>query len=92
MPIMGLGYRWGVDFASPLPMNTAGNEWVMVCLEILPSRWSSSHFRRSHNVTRLHEEKPDPDVAAAELRVFLDRRGKAFREVMPLAMRNLAIA
>ena len=32
LPIKGLGYRWGVDFAGPLP-TTAGNEWVMVCVE-----------------------------------------------------------
>ena len=33
MPIIGLGYRWGVDFAGRVPMTLAGNEWVMVCVE-----------------------------------------------------------
>ena len=29
----GLGYVWGVDFAGPLPVTTAGNIWVMVCID-----------------------------------------------------------
>ena len=33
MPIRGLGYRWGVDFAGPLSVTKAGNRWVMVCIE-----------------------------------------------------------
>ena len=33
LPVRGLGYRWGVDFAGPLPKTSAGNSWVMVCIE-----------------------------------------------------------
>ena len=33
LPICGLGYRWGVDFAGPLPITRAGNRYVMVCIE-----------------------------------------------------------
>ena len=33
LPVRGLGYRWGVDFAGPLLQSTAGNKWVMVCIE-----------------------------------------------------------
>ena len=43
-------------------------------------------------VQHLQEEELDPTATAAKLRVFLDRRRQAFRKVMPLAMRNLAIA
>ena len=38
------------------------------------------------------EEELDPTVATTQLQVFLDQRGQAFKEVMPVAMRNLAIA
>ena len=33
LPIRGLGYRWGVDFAGPLEVTEAGNKYVMVCIE-----------------------------------------------------------
>ena len=33
LPIKGFEYKWGVDFASPLLKTSAGNEWVMVCIE-----------------------------------------------------------
>ena len=33
LPIRGLGYRWGVDFAGPLHVTKAGNKWVLVCIE-----------------------------------------------------------
>ena len=33
LPVRGLGYRWGVDFAGPLHVTKAGNKWVMVCIE-----------------------------------------------------------
>ena len=38
------------------------------------------------------EEVLDLDLGEEDLRTFLDRRGQAFKWVMPLAMRNLAIA
>ena len=33
LPVRGLGYRWGVDFAGLLEETSAGNSWVMVCIE-----------------------------------------------------------
>ena len=33
LPVRGLGYRWGVDFAGPLPKTKANNTYVMVCIE-----------------------------------------------------------
>ena len=33
LPIRGLGYRWGVDFAGPLQETVAGNTHVLVCIE-----------------------------------------------------------
>ena len=33
LPVQGLGYRWGVDFAGPLPRTSANNTYVMVCIE-----------------------------------------------------------
>ena len=33
LPVRGLGYRWGVDFAEPLPKTKANNTYVMVCIE-----------------------------------------------------------
>ena len=33
LPVRGLGYRWGVDFARPLSKTRAGNKWVLVCIE-----------------------------------------------------------
>ena len=42
--------------------------------------------------SRLREEELDLESTAEGLRAFLDRRGQAFKRVMPLAMQNLAIA
>lgn len=33
LPIMGLGYRWGVDLAGPFPETARGNRYIMVCVE-----------------------------------------------------------
>ena len=33
LPIRGLGYRWGVDFAGPLQETATGNPYVVVCIE-----------------------------------------------------------
>ena len=40
----------------------------------------------------LEEEELDLAAATTQLQVFLDRREPKFREVMPLAMRRLAVA
>ena len=207
LPVHGLGYRWGVDFAGPLPRTSANNTMVMVCIEHftkwielipLPSKSSRDSARgllegvlsrygapgviltdqgpefegdfqtllAKHEIThrlssrehpqsdglaermvqtmkralrkclldgggkewdellpyiamgyrmskqkavgyspyflmfgrdpifpsRLREEELDLESTAEGLRAFLDRRGQAFKRVMPLAMRNLAIA
>jgi hypothetical protein len=33
LPIKGLGYRWGVDLAGPLPKTPRGHQYVMICVE-----------------------------------------------------------
>ena len=38
LPVRGMGYRWGVDFAGPLEPSPAGNKYVMVCIEHF-SKW-----------------------------------------------------
>ena len=54
LPIRGLGYRWGVDFAGPLQRTSARNAWVLVCIEhftkwvefiLLPSKSSKDAAR-----------------------------------------------
>ena len=210
LPVRGLGYRWGVDFAGPLATTSAGNSWVMVCIEHftkwvelipLPSKSSKNSARgllegvlsrygapgeiltdqgrefmgefqtllNKHEITHrlasrehpqsdglaermvqtmkralrkclldgggvdwdellpyiamgyrmtkqkavgyspyflmfgrdpifqsrlqhLQEAELDPYTTQEQLQIFLDQRGQAFKRVMPLAMRNLAIA
>lgn len=43
-------------------------------------------------IQHFEKEELDPATAATQPQVFLGRRGQTFREVMPQAMRNLAIA
>jgi hypothetical protein len=38
LPIMGLGYRWSLDFAGPLPMTLRHNKYVLVMIEHF-SKW-----------------------------------------------------
>ena len=38
LPIEGLFYRWGVDLCGPFTTTTAGNKYVMVCIEHF-SKW-----------------------------------------------------
>ena len=38
LPIRGMGYRWGVDFAGPLAKTPRGNQWILVCIEHF-SKW-----------------------------------------------------
>ena len=33
LPIRGVVYRWGVDFARPLQETTTGNTYVLACIE-----------------------------------------------------------
>ena len=38
LPIRGMGYRWGVDFAGPLAKTPKGNARILVCTEHF-SKW-----------------------------------------------------
>jgi hypothetical protein len=38
LPIMGLGYRWSLDFAGPLPITPRHNKYVLVMTEHF-SKW-----------------------------------------------------
>jgi hypothetical protein len=38
LPIMGLGYRWNLDFAGPLPLTVWHNRYVLVMVEQF-SKW-----------------------------------------------------
>ncbi len=38
LPIMGLGYRWSLDFAGPLPLTVWHNRYVLVMVEHF-SKW-----------------------------------------------------
>ena len=38
LPIMGLGYRWSLDFAGPLPITKRHNKYVLVMIEHF-SKW-----------------------------------------------------
>ena len=54
LPVRGLGYRWGVNFAGPTEITKAGNRYVLVCIEhftkwveliLLPSKSSRDAAR-----------------------------------------------
>ena len=38
LPIMGLGYRWSLDFAGPLPLTMCHNRYALVMVEHF-SKW-----------------------------------------------------
>ncbi|OAE30677.1 hypothetical protein AXG93_1422s1010 [Marchantia polymorpha subsp. ruderalis] len=44
LPIMGLGYRWSLDFAGPLPLTTRHHRYVLVMMEHSPSGLSWWHY------------------------------------------------
>jgi Integrase core domain len=59
LPIMGLGYRWSIDYAGPLPPTLRGNKYVCVMVE---------HF------SKWVELVPVPDRSSAySATAFLDR-------------------
>ena len=33
LPLQGLMFRWGVDFAGPLPESARGKKWILICVE-----------------------------------------------------------
>ena len=54
--LQGLMFRWGIDFAGPLPTTKRGNRFVLICIEhmtkwveliALPSK-ASSNVARSY--------------------------------------------
>lgn len=59
LPIMGLGYRWGVDYAGPLPMTKRKNRYVFVMIE---------HFSKWVEIVPVPDKSSE--ISAA---VFLDR-------------------
>ncbi len=59
LPIMGLGYRWSLDFAGPLPLIVQHNKYVLVMVE---------HF------SKWIELVPSPDKSSEGVAyAFLDR-------------------
>jgi transposase InsO family protein len=59
LPIMGLGYRWSLDFARPLPLTIQHNRYVLVMVE---------HF------SKWIELVPSPDKSSEGVTyAFLDR-------------------
>ena len=71
LPILGLRYRWGVDFAGPLEKTAAGHTYVLVCIE---------HFTKWVELTPL-PSKCSKDAARALLEGVLSRYG-ALAEVL----------
>ena len=65
LPIRGLGYRWGVDFAGGLLETAAGNTYVLVCIE---------HFTKWSELIPL-PSKSSKDAARALLEAVLSRYG-----------------
>ena len=33
LPIQGIMFRWGIDFAGPMPESKRGNKYILVCIE-----------------------------------------------------------
>jgi hypothetical protein len=63
LPIKGLFYRWGLDFAGPLPESQGGNKYVLVMVE---------HFSKTIILTPTRDKEPST-VAAAFTREVLTR-------------------
>jgi hypothetical protein len=65
LPIKGLFYRWGLDFAGPLPESSGGNRYVLVMVE---------HFSKTVVLVPTRDKEPST-VAAAFTREVLTRYG-----------------
>ena len=65
LPVQGLGYRWGVDFAGPMGFTKAGNRYVLVCIE---------HFTKWVEIIPL-PSKSSGDAARGLLECVLSRYG-----------------
>jgi transposase InsO family protein len=65
LPIKGLFYRWGLDFAGPLPKSQQGHQYVLVMVE---------HFSKQIILVATKDKEPST-VAAAFTREVLTRFG-----------------
>jgi transposase InsO family protein len=65
LPIKGLFYRWGLDFAGPLPKSRQGHQYVLVMVE---------HFSKQIILVATRDKEPST-VAAAFTREVLTRFG-----------------
>jgi hypothetical protein len=65
LPIKSLFYRWGLDFAGPLPESSSGNRYVLVMVE---------HFSKTVVLVPTKDKEPGT-VAAAFTREVLTRYG-----------------
>jgi hypothetical protein len=65
LSIKGLFYRWGLDFAGPLPESSGGNKYVLVMVE---------HFSKTVVLVPTRDKEPGT-VAAAFTREVLTRYG-----------------
>ena len=65
LPVRGLGYRWGVDFAGPMRLTKAGNRYVLLCIE---------HFKKWVELIPL-PFKSSMDAARGLLECVLSRYG-----------------
>jgi transposase InsO family protein len=65
LPIKGMFYRWGLDFAGPLPKSRQGNQYVLVMVE---------HFSKQVILVATRDKEP-ATVAAAFTREVLTRFG-----------------
>jgi hypothetical protein len=65
LPIKGMFYRWGLDFAGPLPKSCRGNQYVLVMVE---------HFSKHIILVPTQDEEPNT-VAEASAREVLTRFG-----------------
>jgi hypothetical protein len=65
LPIKGLFYRWGLDFAGPLPKSSGGNRYVLVMVE---------HFSKTMVLVPTRDKEPGT-VAAILTREVLTHYG-----------------
>ena len=71
LPLQGLVFRWGIDFAGPLPASDRGNKWILICID---------HRTKWVKIIALPSKASD-GVARAFLKHVLSRFG-ASKEVL----------
>ncbi|GAQ83296.1 hypothetical protein KFL_001420210 [Klebsormidium nitens] len=72
LPIRGLFYWWGLDFAGPLPKSVRGNQYVLVLVE---------HFSKTVVLAPTVDKEPASTVAAVFTREVLTRYGACAKAV-----------